>query len=80
MATSIMQHDSSKHGEPDEMLPEYDFSKGARGRYAKRYAEGSNVVVLAPDVAQAFHDAEAVNTALRALIAVARQNVVPQTQ
>jgi hypothetical protein len=34
-----------------DMLPEYDFSKGVRGKYAKRYAEGSNVVVLSPDVA-----------------------------
>lgn len=37
-----------------EMLNEYDFSKGVRGKYAKRYAEGSNVVVLSPDVAEAF--------------------------
>jgi hypothetical protein len=37
-----------------EMLPEYDFSGGVRGKYASRYAEGSNVAVLSPDVAQAF--------------------------
>lgn len=74
-----MQDNSLEHSEPDEMLPEYDFSQGVRGRYAERYAQGSNVVVLAPDVAQAFHDAESVNNALRALIAVARQSVVPQT-
>lgn len=41
--------------DPD-MLDEYDFSKGVRGKYAKRYAEGTNVVVLSPDVAQVFHD------------------------
>ncbi len=35
--------------DPD-LLDEYDFSKGVRGKYAKRYAEGTNVVVLAPDV------------------------------
>ncbi len=74
-----MKDDSLKQGEPDGMLPEYDFSQGARGRYAESYAEGSNVVVLAPDVAQAFHDAESVNNALRALITVARQNVISQT-
>jgi len=51
--------------ERDEMRPEYDFSKGVRGKYAKRYAEGSNVVVLDPDVAAAFPDAGAVNQALR---------------
>ena len=49
----------------DEMRPEYDFSKGVRGTYAKRYAEGTNVVVLDPDVAAVFHDAAAVNQALR---------------
>jgi len=47
------------------MRPEYDFSKGVRGKYAKRYAEGTNVVVLDPDVAAAFPTAEAVNRALR---------------
>jgi hypothetical protein len=45
--------------------PEYDFSGGARGKYADRYARGSNVVVLDPDVAAAFPTAEAVNEALR---------------
>ncbi len=75
-----MKDDSLKQDEADAMLPEYDFSNGVRGRYAERYAAGSNVVVLAPDVAQAFHDAESVNNALRALIAAARQSVVPQTQ
>lgn len=59
----------------DEMLPEYDFSKGVRGKYAKRFAAGSNVVVLSPDVAEAFPNAEAVNNALRALVTIARQNV-----
>lgn len=49
----------------DEMRAEYDFSKGVRGKYAARYQEGSNVVVLDPDVAAAFPDAKAVNDALR---------------
>lgn len=60
--------------EPD-MKAEYDFSKGIRGKYAQRYAEGTNVVVLAADVAAAFPTSEAVNTALRALITLARQTV-----
>jgi hypothetical protein len=47
------------------MLAEYDFSGGVRGKYAKRYAEGTNVVLLEPDVAAAFPTAEAVNRALR---------------
>jgi hypothetical protein len=50
------------------MLPEYDFSKGVRGKYAKRYAEGTNVVVLEPDVAKAFPNSKSVNRALRSLV------------
>ncbi len=46
---------------------EYDFSRGVRGKYAARYAEGTNVVVLDPDVARVFHDSRSVNKALRAL-------------
>lgn len=53
------------------MKKEYDFSGGVRGKYAKRYAQGSNVVVLEPDVARLFRDAEAVNRALRAIAEVA---------
>jgi hypothetical protein len=61
--------------QPDpDMLPEYDFSKGVRGKYAKRYAEGTNVVMLAPDVAALFPDAETVNAALRALARIARKS------
>jgi hypothetical protein len=48
-----------------EMLDEYDFSDGVRGKYAERYARGSNVVMLDPDVAAAFPDERAVNEALR---------------
>lgn len=59
----------------EEMLPEYDFSSGERGKYAKQYAGGTNVVLLSPDVAEAFPNAEAVNNALRALVDIARQNV-----
>ena len=51
-----------------DMLDEYDFSNGVRGKYPDRFAQGSNVVVLDPDVAQVFTDSESVNQALRALI------------
>lgn len=51
----------------DELRAEYDFAGGQRGKYAARYAEGSNVVVLDPDVAAVFPDAESVNRALRKL-------------
>jgi hypothetical protein len=55
-----------------DMLPEYDFGKGVRGKYAKQYAEGSNVVVLSPDVAKIFRTSESVNVALRTLVRVGR--------
>jgi hypothetical protein len=54
--------------EPDDMREEYDFSQGVRGKYAHRFAEGSNVVVLEPDVAARFPDSKAVNEALRELV------------
>ena len=50
------------------MKKEYDFSKGVRGKYAKQYAEGTNVILLDPDVAKAFPTSESVNKALRSLI------------
>ena len=46
---------------------EYDFSRGVRGKYFRRYHRGANVVVLEPDVAKAFPNAGAVNDSLRAL-------------
>ena len=58
----------------DEMRAEYDFSQlqgRARGKYAERYRAGTNLVLLDPDVAIAFPDAQAVNEALRRLIKVA---------
>lgn len=55
------------------MLKEYDFSHGARGKYAKRYAAGSNIIVLSPDVAEIFPDSRSVNEALRILAKIARQ-------
>ena len=53
----------------DEMRAEYDFSGAVRGKYHKRYVESTNVVVLEPDVARRFKNAEAVNEALRSLMA-----------
>jgi len=61
-----MKKAASDPHDPD-MLAEYDFSKGVRGKYAARYREGCNVVVLDPDVAETFPDAESVNQALRCL-------------
>jgi hypothetical protein len=58
--------DKARHG--DEMRDHYDFSGGVRGKYAARYEQGANVVVLAPDVAEIFPDSIAVNEALRTLV------------
>jgi len=57
----------------NEMLPEYDFSRGVRGKYARRYARGSNVVMLEPDVAKVFPNARAVNSSLRSLAEIIRR-------
>jgi hypothetical protein len=51
-----------------EMRAKYDFREGVRGKYAARMKEGSNVVLLDPDVAAAFRGGKAVNRALRALL------------
>jgi hypothetical protein len=58
--------------DPD-MLEEYDFRKGIQGKYAKRYAEGTNVVVIEPDVAKVFPDHDSVNQALRSLAEIIRR-------
>jgi len=63
----------------DELRPEYDLSKllkeGVRGKYAERYKAGTNLVLLAPDVAQAFPSEEAVNQALRLVIQLAKLSI-----
>jgi len=59
----------------DELRPEYDFdySKAVRGKYHRRLLdEGSNVAVLDPDIAKAFHDSASVNEALRSLLELTR--------
>jgi hypothetical protein len=59
----------------DDLRPEYDFdfAKGERGRYYKRLLqEGSNIVVLEPDIAELFPDSAPVNNALRSLVELAR--------
>ena len=68
-----MNQESNDEREP-EMLEEYDFSNGVRGKYASRFARGSHVVVvLDPDVAQVFSDSESVNRALRALVGIIQE-------
>ena len=67
-----MKKEPDIHADPDG-LGEYDLSKGVRGKYAARYAAGTNIVVLDPDVAQSFPDSRSVNEVLRALIKVAQR-------
>ena len=54
-----------------EMRAEYDFSGGVRGKYVDRYRLGTNVVLLDPELTEAFPDSKSVNDALRALVAIA---------
>lgn len=64
-----MSQESNNQRDPD-MLDEYDFSNGVRGKYTNRFAQGASVVVLDPDVARVFADSESVNQALRALAGI----------
>jgi hypothetical protein len=66
-----MKKGTSKRKDAD-MLPEYDFRHGVRGKHAKRYAEGTNIVMLDPVVSKFFPTSESVNTILRALVGVLR--------
>ena len=62
----------------NDLRPEYApalIRGGVRGKYAERYKQGTNLVLLAPDVAAAFPDAKAVNEALRLLMSVAKKSV-----
>jgi len=54
-----------------EMRAEYDFSAGVQGKYVDRYRHGTNVVLIDPELAEAFPDSKSVNDALRALVAIA---------
>jgi len=59
-------------GDQDNLRSEYDFSGGVRGKHHEAYRKGTNVVFLDPDVAEVFKDSTAVNTALRLLVTLAR--------
>lgn len=65
----------------DEMRPEYDLSKltgKVRGKYVERYCKGTNLILLEPDVAEAFPNADSVNQALRLLMEIADRQSVRQ--
>jgi hypothetical protein len=59
----------------DDLRPEYDLSKlkgGVRGKYAKRFRQGTNLILLSPDVAKYFPNEQAVNDALKSLVGIAK--------
>lgn len=71
----------AKSTERDTLRAEYhreDLGAGVRGKYAEQFKEGSNLVLLAPDVAEAFPTPRAVNDALRALIDLAQRSGHPR--
>lgn len=61
---------SKKTNDDNEMLDEYDFKGGVRGKYVERLSARKNIIVLEPDVAEVFTDSESVNQALRALLPI----------
>ena len=70
----------NRKNDRDTMRPEYDFSHGVRGKHYEAYRAGTNVVLLDPDVAEAFADSASVNQALRLLLQLARTNIPAETQ
>jgi hypothetical protein len=67
----------------DDLRPEYApevFKNAVRGKYAARYAGGTNLALLAPDVAEAFPDDESVNEALRLLLKIAKGSVAKRSR
>jgi hypothetical protein len=64
---------SERDGLP--MRAEYDFSEGVRGKYARRFKRGTNIVVLEPEIAEVFPDSGAVNDTLKALVQIVNRKV-----
>ena len=73
-----MKKTSNTRKDDADLAPECDFSGGIRGKYARRYTQGSNVVVLEPDVEKLFPDQESVNRSLRALGGIIRMQKVKE--
>ena len=59
----------------EDILPEYDFSQGVRGKHYEAYRAGTNVIFLEPDLAKVFTDSASVNRVLRLLLNLAKENV-----
>ena len=64
-SVKCMKKNHDDRPDDDEMRPEYDLRGGIRGKYYERYKQGTNVVLLEPDVARVFRDSTSVNEALR---------------
>jgi hypothetical protein len=73
-----MRKSSGKSSRPND-VPDIDFSGGVRGKYAARYAAGTNLVLLSPDVAEIFPDSTAVNEALRTLVRLSGKTIRART-
>jgi hypothetical protein len=72
--SSRNQGETTNLVEAGEILPEYDFSRASRNKYASRYTAGSAVVMLDPDVAAAFPTFAEANEALRALVGIIQKH------
>jgi hypothetical protein len=70
----------SRRNEADTMWKEHDFSGEVRGKYASRCAQGTNVVLLDPDLMDVFPDADSVNRALRPIAQIIRDRSRPKTR
>jgi hypothetical protein len=63
-----------KQSKKSDIQTHYDFSKGTKGKYSKRYLHGSNIVQIDPDIAEIFSDSDSVNDALRSLLKIIQKN------
>jgi hypothetical protein len=61
---------NKKQNEEVEMLDEYDFTGGVRGKYVDRLTNRKNIITLEPDIAEVFTDSDPVNQALRGLLPI----------
>lgn len=68
MRNDMSTKKATKKIDSDEMRPEYDLRGGVRGKYFAEYQKGTNLILLAPDVAKIFPNSEAVNKALRQVV------------
>ena len=69
----------SQESEQDMVREEYDFSGSVRGKHYEAYRQGTNLVLLEPDVAKIFKDSVAVNSALRMLAKIAQEHTSKET-